>query len=115
MNRKLGNQTTNINNFKNGELSMNETTVITEPEKVTKPTKNLRNSNHSTTYNRDVLTPTECQNILLVGRNTIYNLLQNNIIKSVKIGKQYRIPKSSLQNYLNLCYSNECIDNSASA
>lgn len=122
MNRKLGNQITDINNFKNGGLPMNETTIITESEKVTKPTKNLRSSNHNTTYNSrylsdypDVLTPVECQNILLVGRNTIYNLLQNNIIKSVKIGKQYRIPKSSLQNYLNLCYSNECIDNSASA
>lgn len=122
MDRKLGSQVTDINNFKNGGLPMNETAIITEPEKATKPTKNLRNSNHSTTYNSrylsdypDVLTPTECQNILLVGRNTIYNLLQNNIIKSVKIGKQYRIPKSSLQNYLNLCYSNECIDNSASA
>lgn len=122
MNRKLGSQTTNINNFKNGELSMNETAIITEPEKITKSTKNVRNSNNNATYNSrylsdypDVLTPAECQNILLVGRNTIYNLLQNNIIKSVKIGKQYRIPKSSLQNYLNLCYSNECIDNSASA
>lgn len=101
---------------------MNETTVITESEKVTKTNRNLRSSYYNTTYNSrylsdypDVLTPTECQNILLVGRNTMYNLLQNNIIKSVKIGKQYRIPKSSLQNYLNLCYSNECIDNSASA
>lgn len=122
MNRKLGNQVTDINNFKNGGLPMNDTAIITETENVTKPTKNLRNSNDNTTYNSrylsdypDVLTPAECQNILLVGRNTIYNLLQNNIIKSVKIGKQYRIPKSSLQNYLNLCYSNECIDNSASA
>lgn len=101
---------------------MNDTAIITEPEKVTKSVENLRNSNYNTTYNSryladypDVLTPVECQNILLVGRNTIYNLLQNNIIKSIKIGKQYRIPKSSLQNYLDLCYSNKCIDNSASA
>ena len=101
---------------------MNETSIITEPEKAAKQTKNFRSSNYSITYNSryladypDVLTPTECQNILLVGRNTIYALLKNNIIKSIKIGKQYRIPKSSLQNYLDLCYSNKCIDNSASA
>ncbi len=64
----------------------------------------------------DVLTPTECMNILSVGRNAIYTLLQDDVLKSVKIGKQYRIPKSSLENYLKLCYSNnKCIDNSASA
>lgn len=63
----------------------------------------------------DVLTPTECMNILSIGRNAIYTLLQDDVIKSVKIGKQYRIPKSSLENYLKLCYSNNCIDNSASA
>ena len=54
----------------------------------------------------DVLTPTECMNILSVGRNAIYTLLQDDVLKSVKIGKQYRIPKSSLENYLKLCYSN---------
>ena len=63
----------------------------------------------------DVLTPTECMNILSIGRNAIYTLLQADVIKSLKIGKQYRIPKSSLENYLKLCYSNNCIDNSASA
>lgn len=63
----------------------------------------------------DVLTPTECMSILSIGRNAIYKLLQDDVIKSVKIGKQYRIPKSSLENYLKLCYSNNCIDNSASA
>lgn len=101
---------------------MNDSEIITEAEEIIKSTKNFRDSNNNATYNSrylsdypDVLTPAECQNILLVGRNTIYNLLQNNVIKSIKIGKQYRIPKSSLQNYLNLCYSNECIDNSASA
>ncbi len=63
----------------------------------------------------DVLTPTECMNILSIGRNAIYSLLQDDVLKSVKIGKQYRIPKSSLENYLKLCYSSNCIDNSVSA
>ncbi len=75
---------------------------------------NTLNSRYLADY-PDVLTPTECMNILSIGRNAIYTLLQNDVIKSVKIGKQYRIPKSSLENYLKLCYSSNCIDNSASA
>lgn len=74
----------------------------------------ISNSRYLADY-PDVLTPTECMTILSIGRNAIYTLLQNDIIKSVKIGKQYRIPKSSLENYLKLCYSGGCIDNSASA
>ncbi len=75
---------------------------------------NTSNSRYLADY-PDVLTPTECMNILSIGRNAIYTLLQDDVIKSMKIGKQYRIPKSSLENYLKLCYSNNCIDNSASA
>ncbi len=122
MNRSSKPKTVDTNIFLNGELPMNDNANMTEIQKVTRSTENHRSQNHNTTYNSrylsdypDVLTPSECQNILLVGRNTIYGLLQNNIIKSIKIGKQYRIPKSSLQNYLNLCYSDEYIDNSASA
>ncbi len=90
--------------------------------KVVESVKKQSNQNNIKTSNSryladypDVLTPTECMNVLSIGRNAIYTLLQNDIIKSVKIGKQYRIPKSSLQNYLNLCYDNKRIDNSASA
>lgn len=91
--------------------------------KVIEPSKkhSYQNSTNTSSNSRylsdypDVLTPTECMNILSIGRNAIYTLLQNDIIKSVKIGKQYRIPKSSLENYLKLCYSSNCIDNSASA
>lgn len=90
--------------------------------KVIEPSKKYNNQNNSDTPNSryladypDVLTPTECMNILSIGRNTVYTLLQNDILKSVKIGKQYRIPKSSLENYLKLCYSDTCIDNSVSA
>lgn len=103
-------------------MPMNENLDITKEVKDEKLEKNQESHNCSHTLNSrylddypDVLTPTECQNILLVGRNTIYKLLQNNIIKAVKIGKQYRIPKSSLQSYLGICYNNEHIDNSASA
>ncbi len=48
----------------------------------------------------DVLLPEECMSILAVGRNTIYALLKNGEIPSLRIGKQYRIPKVHLQRYL---------------
>lgn len=89
---------------------------VTKPSKIHSYQNNINTSNSRYLANYpDVLTPTECMNILSIGRNAIYTLLQDDVIKSVKIGKQYRIPKSSLENYLKLCYSNNCIDNSASA
>ena len=39
----------------------------------------------------DVLMPEEAQSILGVGRNTIYKLLSSGDLKSLKIGKLYRI------------------------
>lgn len=89
--------------------------IETSKKHSTQNNTNTLNSRYLADY-PDVLTPTECMNILSIGRNAIYTLLQDDILKSVKIGKQYRIPKSSLENYLKLCYSNnKCIDNSASA
>ena len=97
-----------------GGLSLNNNTKIGKTALLEKNHNITSKSRYLADY-PDVLTPTECQNILLVGRNTIYKLLQNNIIKAVKIGKQYRIPKLSLQNYLEMCYNSDHIDNSASA
>ena len=48
----------------------------------------------------DVLTSVEFRKILKIGRNKAYELLQNNIIPSIKIGKSYRIPKINVINYL---------------
>lgn len=100
------------------EIRNGKTVKVIEPVKKQKVNnKNIDSSKHNSRYLADypdVLTPTECMNILSIGRNAIYSLLQNDVLKSVKIGKQYRIPKSSLENYLTLCYSNKCIDNSAS-
>lgn len=48
----------------------------------------------------DVLTSVEFRQVLKIGRNKAYELLQNNIIPSIKIGKSYRIPKINVINYL---------------
>ena len=51
----------------------------------------------------DVLTPEDIQNILCIGRNTIYKYLAEGEIKSIRIGKKYRIPKKYLIDFI---YSN---------
>ena len=58
----------------------------------------------------DVLTPEEVQSFLSVGRNTVYNLLKSGDLKSIRIGKLYRIPNPYLLQYLNPCYNEVSID-----
>lgn len=41
----------------------------------------------------DILTFQELKKVLKIGRTKTYELLQNNSIKSIKIGTNYRIPK----------------------
>lgn len=48
----------------------------------------------------DVLSPSDIMEILKVGKNTTYFLLKNKKIQSIKIGKQYKIPKVFLLKYL---------------
>lgn len=48
----------------------------------------------------DVLTVTELQEVLNIGRNTAYALLSAGAISSIRIGKQWRIPKAAVFYYL---------------
>ena len=50
-------------------------------------------------YN-DCLTPKEVMKILVISRNKVYELLANKTIPSLKIDKQYRIPKEKLIEYI---------------
>ena len=50
-------------------------------------------------YN-DVVTVSELAKMLKIGRNTAYELVRCNAIKNVKIGRQIRIPKQSVVEYL---------------
>lgn len=47
-----------------------------------------------------VLTVPELQEILNIGRNTIYSLLNSGTIPAVRIGKKWRIPKDAVLYYL---------------
>ena len=55
----------------------------------------------------DVLTPTELQEILGVGRNFTYSLLKSGEIPSLRVGKKYRIPKDAVIYYLGSWKSQE--------
>ena len=50
-------------------------------------------------YN-DILTVEELCEVLRIGKNTAYKLLKSGEIKSIKIGKVYKIPKKSVKKYL---------------
>ena len=49
---------------------------------------------------KDILTVKDLCEILGIGKNTAYRLLKSGEIKSVRIGKVYKIPKKCLINYL---------------
>lgn len=50
---------------------------------------------------KDILSVNELCDILGIGKNTAYRLLKNKEIKSVRIGKVYKIPKKYVKEYVN--------------
>lgn len=48
----------------------------------------------------DVLLPKDIQTILHIGRSTVYRLLEEGSIKSIRVGKSYRIPKTYLEEFM---------------
>ena len=48
----------------------------------------------------DVLSVKEVQQILKVGRNRAYALIANGEIRSIRLGKIYKIPKAYLIDFL---------------
>lgn len=53
----------------------------------------------------DVVTPSDLQTMLNIGRNAVYDLLKNKSIKSIQVGKKYIIPKINVIKYL--CATND--------
>jgi excisionase family DNA binding protein len=50
-------------------------------------------------YN-EILKPTEVCEILLIGKNTLYNLLNTNQLIGYKSGKNWRVTKQAVINYI---------------
>lgn len=49
----------------------------------------------------DVLSPKDVHDILGIGYNKTYELLKTRVIKNFKIGRERKIPKHCLENYIN--------------
>ena len=62
-------------------------------------------------YN-DIVTVKELCQMLNIGRNTAYDLLKNNRIRHVKVGKKYIIPKTAALAFIGeICYNDKQIIN----
>lgn len=48
-----------------------------------------------------VLTVNDLMDYLAIGKNTAYNLIRNGHIKSFRIGRNYKIPKQAVIDYIN--------------
>ena len=57
--------------------------------------------NKEETFDNKVYTLEEIKDILKIGRNSSYNLLNENYFKIIKLGKIVRISKKSFDNWLN--------------
>ena len=51
----------------------------------------------------DVLSVKELAKILRIGTNSAYTLVRNGIVPSIRVGRVYRIPFSSVQEFLANC------------
>ena len=52
-------------------------------------------------YN-DVVTIEDIMKMLHIGRTTVYEMLKNGMIYSVRIGKKYIVPKQSIVNLISV-------------
>lgn len=48
----------------------------------------------------DVVSVEDIQQMLRIGKNKVYDLLKNNSIKSIKVGKRYIVPKKYVIDFL---------------
>ena len=48
----------------------------------------------------DVVSVEEIQQMLRIGKNAVYTLLKDGVIKSVKVGKRYIVPKKHVVEFL---------------
>lgn len=50
--------------------------------------------------NNEIMKFEEVMEYLNIGKSTLYNLLQNGKIRSFKIGKTWKIPRSAVEEYI---------------
>lgn len=50
--------------------------------------------------NSEILTRDEVMELLKIGRSTFYELIQSGKLKAFKEGNRYKVPASSVENYI---------------
>lgn len=58
--------------------------------------------------NTDVVTVKELSKILRIGINGAYDLVRTGAIQSIRVGRQYRIPRQAILDYLGQPVSDNC-------
>ena len=48
----------------------------------------------------DILSPEEAMEELRIGKNSIYDLLSSGKLKGFKVGRNWKIPRKSIDNYI---------------
>ncbi len=49
----------------------------------------------------DILTVKDVCKVMKMGKNTVYSILKNGKLKSIRIGKKYYVPKLFLNDFIN--------------
>ena len=49
----------------------------------------------------DIVSVDDIMKMLHIGRSAVYSLLQNGVIRTVKVGRKYIIPKQSVTDFIN--------------
>lgn len=48
----------------------------------------------------DIMSVPDVAEVLSIGKNWVYELLENNAIKGFRIGRVWKIPKAAIQEYI---------------
>lgn len=56
------------------------------------------------TMNNDyeILTPEDVMDLLYIGRNAVYKLLNSGELKAFRVGRNWKIPKKAVDDYISL-------------
>lgn len=49
----------------------------------------------------DIVSVDDIMKMLHIGRSAVYSLLQNGVIRTVRVGRKYIIPKQSVTDFIN--------------
>lgn len=69
-------------------------------ERIAEMNKQIESDEYTNPFEKRVYTVEEIMNILDIGKNAAYNLVNSGVFHYVKVGGHYRISKKSFDNWL---------------